>query len=299
VTRRRTRNKRSRPRRGTGQGPTVKPNRSLPAKDTVQQLDSILNDPRYESFVSRLGAAAQDPKTRHVLRGGLLDGQLADDLVQTDIITRRASNLTPIQYEIDLESTLNWIGSHPENVPHILQGGTLNPRHFGGNPIITTNGDYIVDGHHRWSQVYLINPEARLKSIDLNVEDPEKALRASQVAVAAMTGQVAIKHVPPDKNLYKMTIKDIRETLTRLLTPRFYTAFYEHNPEQFTSKTDVHRHIINNIARMRHTNRPATDISRNLMPQLDTITGGATQGITALTEGQVNRRKPYTKRRYP
>ena len=295
MVRRRATRKRSRPRR-TGQGGVPRPYRSLPVSDTIRQVERILREPRYESFIKQLGTAARDPKIRHILIGGLMDGQLVDDLVTSNVIIRKTSNLTPIQYEIDLMSTLAWIGGHPENVPHILRGGTLGPEHFGGNPIVTGGGGYIVDGHHRWSQVYLINPEARLRSIDLNIVDPEKALRASQIAIAALTGEVPVQPVKPGKNLYEMSLGDIEEALPRYLSKEFYEAFYETDP-RFVTREDVHRHIMGNIARMRKTSRPASDIGRELMPQFDVIPGGPQAGTEALEEGLVNRSRPYIKQR--
>jgi len=294
MVRRRSVPKRSRPRR-TGQGGVPTPNRSLPASDTIRQVERILREPRYESFIKQLSTAARDPKIRHILIGGLMDGQLVDDLVTSNVIIRKTGNLTPIQYEIDLTSTLAWIGTHPENVPHILRGGTLGPEHFGGNPIVTGGGGYIVDGHHRWSQVYLINPEARLRSIDLNVLDPEKALRASQIAIAAMTGEVPVQQVKTGKNLYAMSFEDIEENLPRYLSTEFYEAFYETNPTEFRTREDVHRHILGNIMRMRKNSRPASDIGRELMPQFDAIPGGPEAGTSALEEGKVNRSRPYIK----
>ena len=294
MVRRRAIRKRSRPRR-TGQSGVPRPNRTLATNETIHQVERILREPRYEEFVKRLGTAVKDPKIRHILIGGLMDGQLVDDLVTSNVIIRKTNNLTPIQYEIDLTSTLAWIGGHPENVPHILRGGTLGPEHFGGNPIVTGGGGYIVDGHHRWSQVYLINPEARLRSIDLGVLDPEKALRASQIAIAALTGEVPVQQVKPGKNLYAMSLEDIEDALPRYLSKEFYEAFINTDPTAFRTREDVQRHIMGNIAQMRKTNRPASDIGRELMPQFDAIPGGPEAGTSALEEGQVNRSRPYIK----
>ena len=294
----RTRQRRTRPRREKGSGVSP-PTRSRPQPNPgtariVKEVDSILNEPRYEAFVERLGEAARDPKLRAVLIGGLLDGEKLDDMVQHGDIMRMSQNLTPIQHEIDLEKSLEWVGQHPENVPLMLRGGTLGPEHFGGVPLVTGYGQYLIDGHHRWSQVYMINPEARMDCINLHIEDPRVALRRSQVAIAAMTGEVPVAKVEPGKNIYTMSPEEIRATIPRYLSHKFYQAFYDTYPDRFRTKEDVHDHIYKNIIMMRRQNPPQTDIGRELMPQLGKV--GARQGVEALEAGEVNIKPPYVKR---
>ena len=291
----RIRQKRTRPRRGKGQGispPTrTRPQANPNTARIVKEVDSILNEPRYEVFVKKLGEAAKDPKLRAVLIGGLLDGELLDDMVQHGNVMRMSQNLKPIQHEIDLEASLQWVGQTPDNVPLMLRGGTLGPEHFGGVPLVASYGQYIIDGHHRWSQVYMINPEARLEVIDLNVEDPRAALRRSQVAIAALTGEVPVARVGPSKNVFTMSPEEIRATIPKYLSPKFYQAFYNTYPDRFRTKEDVHNHIYENIIMMRQQNRPQTDIRRELMPQLGKV--GARQGVEALDAGKVNIKPPY------
>ncbi|MFH2109954.1 MAG: hypothetical protein ABIJ47_01700 [Candidatus Bathyarchaeota archaeon] len=295
---RRNKPRRTRPRRDTGGGVSP-PTRSRPQPNPntariIKEVDSILNEPRYEDFVKRLGEAARDPKVRGVLIGGLMDGKKLDDVVQHGDIMRMCLNLTPIQHEIDLEKSLEWVGKHPENVPLMLRGGTLGPEHFGGVPIVVSYGQYIIDGHHRWSQVYMVNPEARLEAIDLHVEDPRAALRRSQVAIAAMTGEVPVARVEPGKNIYTMSPEEIRRTIPRYLNPAFYQAFYDTYPDSFQSEEDVQAYIFQNIMRMRRHSRPQSDIGRELMPQYGKV--GARQGVEALEAGEVNIEPPYVKR---
>ena len=264
----------------------------------VEEVDGILNEPRYEDFVERLGAAARDPKLRGVLVGGLLDGKLLDDLVQHDVgMLRMGRNLKPIQHEIDLEKSLEWVGRHPENVPLMLRGGTLGPEHLGGNPMVISYGRYIIDGHHRWSQVYMINPEARLKCINLHVEDPGAALRKSQTAIAALTGEVPVARVEPGKNVYTMKPGEIRAAIPRYLGPEFYQAFYDTHPDSFQTREDVHGYIYGNIMRMRRSSQPHTDIGRELMPQYTKV--GAKEGAEALKAGVVNVKPPYMLKKRP
>ena len=63
-------------------------------------------------------------------------------------------------------------------------GGTIQPF---GNPIVTAdNGTYIVDGHHRWSAIVLINPNTQVAALDLGyVPNPQTALKQAQIGVGA------------------------------------------------------------------------------------------------------------------
>lgn len=296
MSRRRTRNRRTRPkRRSGGTGTPNKPTRSQIMEDSsrasARTVEKILNTPRYEDFVREIGIAVKDPKLRAILAGGLRDGELMDDMSHTSKIMRMGKNLSPIQYEIDLDKSLQWIGRNPENVPLILLGGTLDENHFGGNPIVTGAGDYIIDGHHRWSQVYFINPEARISCINISVENPKEALRKSQAAIGALTGEVPVAKVKPGNNVFRMSSAKIKETIPKHLSPEFYQAFYDTYPVRFSTQTDVHNHIYENIMHMRTQNPPRTDIGRELMPQYGTV--GANRGVTALEKGEINIKPPY------
>ena len=289
---------RRRLRRCRGAGALSPPTRGRPQgnPDTariVREVDIILNEPRYEAFVERLGEAARDPKFRGVLIGGLLDGRKLDDMVQHGDVMRMSRSLTPNQHEIDLEASLQWVGQNPENVSLMLRGGTLGPEHLGGVPVVTGYGRYLIDGHHRWSQVYMINPEARLETINLHVEDPGAALRRSQAAIAALTGEVPVARVEPGKNVYTMSPEEIRRTVPRCLSPRFYQAFYDTYPDRFRTREDVHEHIYMNIMMMRRQNQPQTGIGREFMPQIGMV--GARRGVEALEAGAVNIKPPYVR----
>lgn len=261
----------------------------------AKKIDDIFNSKDYRSFVRRLGAAAKDPKVRAVLIAGRQDGMIIDDLVATRDIVRKSTQLQPIQREIDLAKSLKWVGSKPEHVPLILRGGTLGARHFAGNPIVTSKGKYIVDGHHRWSQVYMVNPDVKLESIDLNIDDPEKALRASQIAIATFTGTVPVQKVEKGMNIYDMSIGDIERNMKKFLTPAFYEAFYKTKPKRFKTKSDVHDHLLTNILRIRRFNKPATNITRGYMPQYSLE--DVTRASGSFAKGEVNIAKPYVRKR--
>jgi len=259
--------------------------------DAAKELEAILKNPKYESFVKQLGEAITDPKVVSVLNKGLRDGQKWDDIVRTKTIVKEAHELRPIQKEIDLTKSLGYIGKHPKIVPLILRGGPLKAKHFGGSPIVTAKGKYIVDGHHKWSEVYMINPNANIETVSLNIDHPEEALRVSQVGIAAKAGKLNIQKVTKGKNIYKMSTEAIQKDMVTYLSPEFYDAFYKSDSKRFKTKADVHDHVLSNILKMRVESKSATKISRSHMPQYDDA--GATVVAEALHKGKINIKKPF------
>lgn len=260
---------------------------------TSRYMEHVFEAPDYASFVNRLGNAISDPKVKLVLGKGLSDGVKADDIVRSKEVLKPCRSLKPIQKEIDLEKSLSFLGKHPENVALYLKGDTITSKQFGGNQIVTSKGKFIVDGHHRWSQVYMINPDAKVESIDLNVANPENALVASQAAIASITGDVSERKVGEGKNIYDMPVDAIRKNMVTYFTPDFYEAFYKAKPQHFKSKNDVNDYILGNILRMRIEAKPATTISRSSMPVFDDA--DVHNAVGRLKKGEINLKKPFIK----
>ncbi|MDD5551422.1 MAG: hypothetical protein PHS34_09195 [Candidatus Omnitrophica bacterium] len=256
-------------------------------------METIFKAPDYTSFIRRLGSAIYDPKVKLVLGKGLSDGVKTDDIIKSKNILKQVSKLKPIQREIDLEKSLAFLGKHPENVPLILKGGPLTSKNFGGHTVVTNKGKNIIDGHHRWSQVYLINPSAKIESVDLNVENPENALVASQAAIASITGSVDVRTVGEDKNIYSMPVDAIHKNMVKYLSPSFYEAFYKARPDQFKSSQDVEDYILGNILKMRVEVKPLTNLSRGIMPVFDEA--GVEYATDKLSMGKINLKPPFIK----
>ena len=95
--------------------------------------------------------------------------------------------LLPSQNEISLSSSLAFPLTDPDSLRTAFNGGNVS---VAGRQILTSaDGQYIVDGHHRWSQLFLINPYANIGAADIGyVPNPKQALAQTQVALAAQTG---------------------------------------------------------------------------------------------------------------
>ena len=58
--------------------------------------------------------------------------------------------LKPTQNEVDIDKSLAWpMIRAPDNFISYANGN--NQAFVVGEPIVTYNGMYVIDGHHRWS----------------------------------------------------------------------------------------------------------------------------------------------------
>ena len=264
-------------------------------KNHRKETISLYKVKDYEAFIEQLGDISSDSKVKAVLLGGLYDGQIKDDKLNIKDITTKTSTFKPTQREIDLEASLKWIGKNPENISNILKGSSVGPEYFGGNEIVSANGEYLIDGHHRWSQIYFINPDTKIKTVDLPIQNPIKALKSSQIAIAGLSGKVLTKKVSAENNIFVMSLNKIRNEIPKHLTSQFYREFYKYDPNKFKTRNDVDNHIYKNIIRLREENKPATKIHRGEMPQYDSV--GVKPIENAFKKGLININPPYIKPR--
>jgi hypothetical protein len=252
-------------------------------------VEDVLEEPAYEKYVAELGSGASDPRVQAVLRAGLQDGNPRDESVGVSAGGGPCTQFLPIQNEIDLSKSLGFIAARPANVPKVLAGGPISAADMGGSPIISAANQYIVDGHHRWSQVYMINPDAVIETMDIKISDAETALRAMQAAIAVVQKRVPSQKVAKGLNVFAMSDEAMVKWMRGNFTPDFIKLFVANS--EATDAKGVIEQILFNIHLMKENNSPVTNISRGYMPQ----TGNAEtidSELRALSRGIVNFKEP-------
>lgn len=180
-------------------------------KTGANTIKEIINLP-YEQFIQKLTGktpptkgtevAKIDPKVTKVLSLGKSDLQLQDEKVPTnDKANLPVKGLFPTQAQIGLLDSIGFLAfKMPENAKNALSGQA----EFQGERILTANGKYILDGHHRWSQTYLINPDAKIPALDLtlNVKSEKEMLKVIQMAIASTYGAIAMKAANAATDIY-------------------------------------------------------------------------------------------------
>jgi len=174
-----------------------------PNPDLAKQIEELWNM-SYEDFVTKLKVVAKDPKLRAFLAAGKKDGAPGDEGVAVNPKTIAGSALSPTQSEIDLGNSIAWPFKNPDTIAAFYAGPWK-----GGDPIITAGGKWVIDGHHRWSSAMVFNPNVQLQCIDINIADPEMALKMTQAAIASTKGNVPTQAVKQGMNIYAMGVNDI------------------------------------------------------------------------------------------
>lgn len=243
---------------------------------------------KYEAFVSALAGAASDPKVKAFISAGQLDKNPDDDkfsFVEKAILV---TDLRPTQNEIDVDKSLAYPMKKPSDFVKYVNGDgqTFAP----GGPIVTYDGKYVIDGHHRWSQVYSCNSRAMIQAVDIQLPglDPLDVLKAVQAAIAISAGKVPMQSVK-GSNLLKLDKTGLKSWMKKKVSPKFYeavmtdTAAMEKMKSMTTTSEQtamglamaesmVFEYIWKNVQAMQAQSQPVPGApKRDFMPQTDNI----------------------------
>lgn len=243
--------------------------------DFDKEVKDLKSKPGMDSLVSALDGLTDEQLA--LLEKGFGDGEYAEKM-NTAVMDIKAKDLHPTQNEIDVGTSLSYqiSGKNPDQVKQILDGGpvTINL------PLVVYdyNGTYyIVDGHHRWSQVFLLNPNCQINSIVFKnsagdtAQDPADMLRDFQGAIAiANDGEVPQSTVKPGMNMFDWSSDQLRDYLEENIQDGMVSAYQDfYNSE--IDKEDIENSVVSNAGLMKKSNKPINNApSRAVMPQTDT-----------------------------
>lgn len=246
----------------------------------VQIIDLPLN-----VFVDKFKRIASDPKVQSVIRAGLTDGRPGDEVIRFSSKNIPAKELIPTQNEIGVEeSMVGILNNKYGNLDSVLDGvAKFN------SPIVTLNGKYIIDGHHRWSQAYIANPDVKIPSYDMRATiEPLQALKSVHVAIAADTKELPLSSAK-GINLYLMKRQDVLKYVKNFLTEASLRLYAEHDHGK--KPIEVAEYLWNNVQLMQNKNKPISGApKRTAMPQ----TGDSENYDDLLTRGIINFKAPKT-----
>lgn len=197
--------------------------KSLLKEEEAQAVKGVDWNSNYEAFVSALKSNASDPKVQAFIKAGKLDKDENDDKFNFSNANLKVAGLIPTQNEIDVDKSLGWPLKKAETFLNYVKGSgqtfTL------GSPIVTYKGQYIIDGHHRWSQLYACNKDASIAAVDISIEglEPLDVLKAVQAAIAIQTGDVPVQSVE-GTNLLKIDESGLESWLKSKMSPQFLEA---------------------------------------------------------------------------
>jgi len=223
----------------------------------------------YSKFIEWLKMYADDSRLANVILTGNKDGDPVDDAFKAETVDIPVQKLKPTQKEIGIPDSLEYpLKKNPEAIRGLLSNTPFVVIKNGkSDPIITLNGSYVLDGHHRWSQVYAINPDAKITAINLvNPKvTPVQALKGVQAAVAALRGQVPEKGASGD-NLLTIDLAKLKQITLSLLSEEALKIAIE--LKYCTDKNSFADIVVKNVSLMRQTSQPAQGAPpRTDMPQ--------------------------------
>jgi len=269
-------------------------------KESKQKLSSLFKK-SYPDFVNSLGELTMDSEFMDSLEG---DDEGEDKLIVTSK-TVKCSDLIPLQNEIGAKESLDFPLKNKISRSNIVkicstaECGT-NVYDSKGRSIITSGGRYIVDGHHRWSSVFALNPDCLIQVKDIGqYKKGVDALKLSQMIIAVLSkskGGVASKKAS-GMNIITASENDLRSYIEETVSDEFVHAYIEANMDEDgeTLDTDsknreqVVEKILENclLLQSQGIDIDAAINDRGIMPQFDDegkYLKGAEQGDVNLSD---------------
>jgi hypothetical protein len=238
-----------------------------------QKVKDILGA-SYPEFVQKLGDNIKDPKFVAAIEKFSKENPL-----KTTDIDVPVKDLKPTQNEIDVNKSLSYPLTNAKSAATLLKGGTVA---IAGKKIVTAGGGkFIIDGHHRWSQSYVINPDIKIASLDIsNIDDGIDGLKATQLGIAADIKKVPTASVK-GSNLLKMGENELKAYVKDTITKEVMKEFVKAGKVKVNSNKDadnlsdknlnqVANFIWENVKQMQGGNQPVSGApKRDIMPQTD------------------------------
>jgi hypothetical protein len=195
---------------------------SLDDKKYLEELKSL----PYSTFMTRIAEKVKSEKFQNSLSGLEIADSVNEDYGKVKNKDLVASQLIPTQSQIGIIETLSW-SDDTEAIDDIVIDGKATL--FDRNRIFVANNKWILDGHHRWAYVYMLNPESSIPVININLPDrkPIDILKDIQLCVAATYKTIYDRkeQILPVKlddetnsgNISQMTDESIRNTISQSL----------------------------------------------------------------------------------
>jgi hypothetical protein len=240
--------------------------------ERLKQLEKWLKDKKYPDYVKTLNKMLQDPKSKVLLEDGF-GGELGDINFDFQPKLIRAASLIPTQAEIDVEKSLK----HPLTKPENIKKDFANKIVVNDTPIVTFRGNYVIDGHHRWSEVAMLNPDGKMLCFDYDAEiSPVQMLKAVQGAIAAVLSKRDDSEELPQSNIKSQNIYDnewseekISKWISDTITDECAEELMKYYPKMH-SKDNVVKTLSDNVVSFKVNNPPVAQAQhRGDMPQPD------------------------------
>jgi hypothetical protein len=233
---------------------------SVPLYNTQAELQ-LLSKLKNQSYKAYIGALRQLP-TRDISTD-LETTSTYDIKREEDKIF--VGGLIPTQREIFLDAMI------PKTTEEVVAACFEEPAEIAGEPIITFNYTFIIDGHHRWATMCAINPRIKcrvINFIEFNLT-PIQFLKLLQGAIVLSEGDLPLTPKGEyDVDIFHASVKLIREYVEENLSPEVLKGIRDNLG--LRDLEQAKEYYIQNIISIKYNNIPAVGSpGRELMPQTD------------------------------
>lgn len=224
------------------------------AMKVYNKMIELIQDKDYDETVDFVDEIVKDPKLKFLLSLGF-GGDFSNLKLKLKKTNIPAKRLIPTQSEIGTDETLKYL-VQGKDIDVCFEKSTIIKK-----PIVTFQGTFIIDGHHRWSQIFVTNPDANIVCIDITGNlSPLSMLKAVQCTIGSNTGKLIRKDIQ-GKNLYNTTEKELRKYFKDNLSDsvRENLLKYYEDPEGS---------LVQNVIQLQRNNKPILNApDRGEMPQ--------------------------------
>ena len=250
------------------------------AKDKDSIIKQLSANTDLGGYVDYLNKMLDDPDAKSILINAFLNAEEDSYEFSGKMINIPVSKLHPTQSEIDVDKSLGYPFKNEGAATACMKmffDSSVAQMPF---PLITFDGKFIVDGHHRWSQVYSFNPDAKMECFDLKVKsggkiDEQDMLKIVQGLLAAKRAEDGKGAIPRSTvegaNLFKMSEKEVKDTIVRYCDKDAKVAEIIQNAAECNSAEELADYLCGNLMKLRADNMAYArkGNNRGVMPQTD------------------------------
>ena len=244
--------------------------------------------------VSIFTKLASDPDFQKIANAGKTDGDESDEVISVKETSTLASKLYATQMEIGFDKSLKDAMTNAfKCVDYAFESKVTMGSPDGRVPLLTAQvagKKVVLDGHHRWSLCFMINPNADMMVTEMQMPSgatDENALVIMQMAIAAKASKVVTKTIS-GTDLMGVSSDVVSKYVLENIAPEGIEAFKKGDPKLDSAEAiaahmaEAHKIIL----------KRKGEFERKIMPQAGASGTSQDAVNNALGAGSINFSEP-------